>query len=1071
MAADALEIKLVQAEFLRAGPPHNQLLSPLTQYLAISGDAGAGVVTVPYEHAAFERRLRELRYETGDPADRQAMLHEIGVEMGRILGAVPGLAGALAVDPARPGTLIQLRLTLSASELALLPFEIAKAPISSSSTAESWLSVQTRPPVCVTRNIRTVSAEGVVWPERPRILFIVGDPTAVPYDEHRRVLLAAIEPFSRAGIDDPARSSSGDREQFGDLLTILVNPTLTEVFRECREIPYTHVHILTHGDVIRGSQQAFGLVLRGQGQAPEVVSGEQFASALTTLGSGTIHHPTVVTVASCDSGNVGTVVIPGASFAHALHQAGVPLVVASQFPLSKDGSVPLAATLYEGFLWGDHPLVLIQQLRAELHARYTALWHDWASLVVYEALPSTLNEQLDRVRHAQGRRALNAAFERSDRAISDPPSATSISLTALDAALDRALRRLPVSGPFAIECVGLKASASKRVAERIFALGIDPRSQSLVDWQDSFGLLERARADYERAGHGLLTSIDRAVQQVATLHWVLVQAESLSMVLGRPAVEGRWAAAKLSADLYLNDERVEQRAWGHGSLAELWLIRLARPELSPPQRQDFSRRVLDHAGELAALYPWREEFPVVSTRRQFERYVTWWGSESFASALAGRGIERGPGWQGEFGIVETATRVVSLLQRSRGPQAGATPAVIRPDARAKGEPEVRTDPAAGSATVDTAASPVEHAAVASRSAATSLFTIEMLPAGHGDCLWMEYGTGRTIDRWLTDCGTPASAPELLRRVEALPAGQRRLELFVMTHIDSDHIGGALAFFKAVQQGLTFGDVWFNGWRHVSGQLSAMQAEMFSTAIQDFGLPWNVWREGGAIVVDGDDLPVCRLPGGMTLTLLSPVPGAFKKLAPVWTREMRRNGLEPGSRVDYSRFLRGTPTTSVDVDELADSPFGGDGGAPNGTSIAVLAEYGGRSALFGADAHAPVLIASIKTLLRSRGHRRLKVDAFKVSHHGSQNNVSSELIQLLDCRHYLVSTSGDIFHHPDRQAIARILKYGGAGVELYFNYRSEHNTVWERPDLQEKYGYRTHYPASDREGLVVPVGEG
>jgi hypothetical protein len=37
-----------------------------TSYLAISGNAGAGIVRVPYEHAEFERRLKDLRYETGD---------------------------------------------------------------------------------------------------------------------------------------------------------------------------------------------------------------------------------------------------------------------------------------------------------------------------------------------------------------------------------------------------------------------------------------------------------------------------------------------------------------------------------------------------------------------------------------------------------------------------------------------------------------------------------------------------------------------------------------------------------------------------------------------------------------------------------------------------------------------------------------------------------------------------------------------------------------------------------------------------------------------------------------------
>ena len=390
--ADEIQIRTVTVEFLRSGPPHNQLLSPLTQYLAVCGDAGAGVVTVPYEHAVFERRLKELRYETGDPDDRLAMLHDVGVDMGKILGSVPGLPGSLTVDPNKLDTLIHLRLTLSASELAHLPFELAKVPVGAGTTTESWLVVQTRPPVCVTRTIRTVSPEGVVWPPKPRILFISGDPDNVPFDDHRDALVEAIQPFRYPGRDDPLLSNDGAREQFGDLLTILKNPTLADVMRECRDASYTHVHMLTHGD--ETSQDSYGLVLRDNDGASDVVTGERFASALTSIGRESIRRPAVVTVASCDSGNIGTVTIPGASFAHALHQAGIPLVVASQFPLSKEGSIPLGGVLYQGLLWGEHPLVLVQRLRAELHARYTSIWHDWASLVVYEALPHAINEQL-----------------------------------------------------------------------------------------------------------------------------------------------------------------------------------------------------------------------------------------------------------------------------------------------------------------------------------------------------------------------------------------------------------------------------------------------------------------------------------------------------------------------------------------------------------------------------------------------------------------------------------------------------------------------------------------------------
>ena len=182
-------------------------------------------------------------------------------------------------------------------------------------------------------------------------------------------------------------------------------------------------------------------------------------------------------MASCDSGNVGTVVRPGASFAHALHQGGVPLLVASQFPLSTEGSVPLVATLYSGLLWGGNPLLLLQEIRAELHARYTSRWHDWASLVVYEALPQALGEQLDRVRYFQSRRALDAALERIDRAVRE--------VDASSASRSFGSSTWPSRTPWSVfprrslrnRMHRLRGSSRKRLAQAAFTLG----AQTSVD--------------------------------------------------------------------------------------------------------------------------------------------------------------------------------------------------------------------------------------------------------------------------------------------------------------------------------------------------------------------------------------------------------------------------------------------------------------------------------------------------------------------------------------------------------------------------------------------------------------
>lgn len=259
------------------------------------------------------------------------------------------------------------------------------------------------------------------------------------------------------------------------------------------------------------------------------------------------------------------------------------------------------------------------------------------------------------------------------------------------------------------------------------------------------------------------------------------------------------------------------------------------------------------------------------------------------------------------------------------------------------------------------------------------------------------------------------------------------------------------------------------WRHLSGQLGARQGEIFSSAIEGLELPWNSRFEGRAVVVGDEMLPKITLPGGLMLTLLSPTSAQLKKLTPAWSRELKRYGLDPGGQADYSRFLKGTPSQSTDVDELAETPFASDAGRPNGSGICLLAEFRGSAILLGADAHAHVLAESIRKLLKQRNAGgKPKLSAFKVPHHGSQNNVSSELVDLLDCSRYLVSTNGNHFCHPDRQAIARIIKYGGPDPALHFNYRSTFNSVWEQPDLQRRYAYSAHYPGENEAGVSVPL---
>jgi beta-lactamase superfamily II metal-dependent hydrolase len=90
----------------------------------------------------------------------------------------------------------------------------------------------------------------------------------------------------------------------------------------------------------------------------------------------------------------------------------------------------------------------------------------------------------------------------------------------------------------------------------------------------------------------------------------------------------------------------------------------------------------------------------------------------------------------------------------------------------------------------------------------------------------------------------------------------------------------------------------------------------------------------------------------------------------------------------------------------------DGSKANGSSIAFILEYDDKRVLFGADAHAPVLTNALKRYAERLGEARPRIDLVKLSHHGSNANLSTAMLALIDCQRFLISTNGDNFAHPD-----------------------------------------------------------
>ena len=229
------DIRSVKLEFLRPGPAHNQLLSPLTPYVAVCGEDGSVTVNMPFEHRELLIRLRRLRYEKGvDPArdvQRQAEVRSMGEEIGKIIGQVPSLLSA--ISGAGDG-MVHLRLVLSPSELGMVPFEMAIAPNAFPGSG-SALFLQPCAPITVTREVRRSTPLKVNWNRVPRILFAFATPTGyarVPAQDHLNALRRAIEPWVE--ILDPGQNEAR-LEKVKKHLTVLPDATLEDIRQKCAE--------------------------------------------------------------------------------------------------------------------------------------------------------------------------------------------------------------------------------------------------------------------------------------------------------------------------------------------------------------------------------------------------------------------------------------------------------------------------------------------------------------------------------------------------------------------------------------------------------------------------------------------------------------------------------------------------------------------------------------------------------------------------------------------------------------------------------------------------------------------
>ena len=318
--------------------------------------------------------------------------------------------------------------------------------------------------------------------------------------------------------------------------------------------------------------------------------------------------------------------------------------------------------------------------------------------------------------------------------------------------------------------------------------------------------------------------------------------------------------------------------------------------------------------------------------------------------------------------------------------------------------------------------------------------LTFLPALHGDAFIIHCFKGENEGYVIVD-GGPNRNPILnpfISEVEKIG----HIDLMIMTHQDDDHLVGIKNYIERHKDDETFpvGQLWVNTARFVDmpegHNLSAVKANSMADTLRKMGdANKTKWTESVIAGFDTSNIAFADI------DVIAPSVETLGLFFESYETLLSQKELEPA--IDLSASERVEKDRDIDLQTLSErekaSPDPGNyANLVNMASIAFIIRCDGLSALMLGDSFPD----EVEAYLRDKGYseeNKLAVDFVKVSHHGSRNNISNTLLDIIDCVNYLIPTNGGEkrSYHPDRETLANILCHKGRDrsipVHFFFNY--------------------------------------
>lgn len=319
--------------------------------------------------------------------------------------------------------------------------------------------------------------------------------------------------------------------------------------------------------------------------------------------------------------------------------------------------------------------------------------------------------------------------------------------------------------------------------------------------------------------------------------------------------------------------------------------------------------------------------------------------------------------------------------------------------------------------------------------------VNVLKAYDGDCFIINLENKKQKYNILIDGGDYDTYEDILKvkLLNIFMNKDENIDLLVITHIDDDHIGGIKALFEdsSIDKSVLkkkIKKVWFNSAEVIANsvkfkieedikkrevkifkndviKISKSNANSLEREFKELGIELEVIKKA----------KVCKKIDDMCFTILSPTYEKLEKLHKEW----------PVPNLSISSYSSDYKK-NIEETILTDNLRCNDSNNANGASIAFILEFMDKKLLMLGDAYEDVLRQSLVDLGYSK-ENKLKVDLVKVSHHASNGNASKELIEMIECEKYIISSDGSIKNLPGKRCLSRIIKYSILRPIFYFNY--------------------------------------